>query len=149
MQFACAKIDTRTHAVMPLLGASLAPAVLVLAFACGTMNRAEELTRFPDSLARPPALHESPEISVGVSQSGTVTIAGQSVAADVLAAAWQHELAAVRLLGYEPSQATVVFRVDPDVPAEAVQLLIEQAQKAGFQRCVLREAEVKGHEIQR
>ena len=44
---------------------------------------------------------------------------------DALAAAWQRERAALRLLGFEPSQATVVVRADPDVPTDKVQRLIE------------------------
>ena len=149
MQFASARIAARAPVILPLLGAALVPAVLVLALACMSMNYAEELARLPASLARPPALRESPVISVRLSRNGAVTIAGQPVAADALAAAWQREHAAVRMLGFEPSQATVVLRADPDEPTEVVQRLIEQAQHAGFQRCVLREAEGQGHEVRR
>ena len=59
------------------------------------------------------------------------------------------EGAVVRMLGFEPSQATVVLRAEPDEPTEAIQRLIEQAQQAGFRRCVLREAEEQRHEIRK
>jgi biopolymer transport protein ExbD len=149
MQFASAKVVARTPAILPLLGAALVPAMLVLAFECMSMNGAEEVSRLPAGLAGPPVMVESPVISVRVSRNGAVMIAGQAVAADSLAAAWQRERAAVRLLEFEPSQATVVLRADPDVRTEVVQHLIEQAQQAGFQRCVLREAEDQGHEVRR
>jgi biopolymer transport protein ExbD len=148
MRFADPKAG-RSPIFLPLLGAALVPAVLVLALVCTSMNRAEELARLPAGLARPPALRESPIISVQLGRNGAVTIAGQAVAADSLAAAWQRERAAVRLLGFEPSQATIVIRAEPEVTTEVVQHLIEQAQQAGFQRCVLREAEDHGHEVRK
>jgi biopolymer transport protein ExbD len=147
MQFAPAKVASRQSAVLPLIGAALIPAVLVLVLTCMSMNHAEEVARLPASPARPPAMRESPVISVRLARNGAVTIAGQAVSSDALAAAWQRERAAVRMLGFEPSRATIVLRADPDVPTEVVQRLIEQAQQAGFQRCVLREAEEQGHEV--
>ena len=85
-------------------------------------------------------VRETPTISVRLSRQGAVTLAGQAIADDALAAAWQRERAALRLLGFEPSQATVVVRADPDVPTDKVQQLIETAQEAGFSQCVLRPA---------
>ncbi len=149
MRFASAKVVVRTPVILPLLGAALVPAVLVLALACTSMNRAEELARLPTSLARSPATRESPIISVRLMRNGAVTIAAQAVASDALAAAWQRERAAVRMIGFEPSQATIVLRAEPDVATDVVQHLIEQAQQAGFQRCVLREAEGQGHEVRK
>ena len=147
MRFASANNAVQSPVVLPLLGAALIPAVLVLALVCTSMNRAEELARLPGGLARPPALRESPFISVRLARNGAVTIAGQAIAAEGNAAAWQREKAAMRLLGFDPSQATIVLRADPEVTTDIVQHLIEQAQQAGFQRCVLRDAEDKGHEV--
>ncbi len=149
MRFAPAKVAFRPPVVLPLLGAALVPVVLVLALVCTSMNREEELARLPTGLARPPALRETPIISVWLRRNGAVTIAGQAVAADALLAAWQRERVAVRLIGFEPSQATIVLRAEPEVTTDVVQHLIEQAQQAGFQRCVLRDAENKGHEVRR
>ena len=149
MQFASDKTASRQSAVLPLLGAALIPPVLVLALACMSMNRAEELARLPASAARPPATRESPIVSVRLSRNGAVTIAGQAVASDALAAAWQRERAAMRILGFEPSQAMVVLRADRDITTKAVQHLIEQAQQAGFQRCKLREAEEQSREVRK
>jgi biopolymer transport protein ExbD len=149
MRFVVPKPAGRALVVLPLLGAALVPAVLVLALACASMNRAEETARLPDGQARPPAMRESPVISVTLSRQGVVTIAGQPEPAEVLSAAWNRERKAVQVLGFQPSRATIALNVDPDVPIEAVQQLIEQAQRAGFQRCVLREAESQSHELRK
>ncbi len=137
MRFAPQNFGARMPSVLPLLGAAMIPAVLALVLVCASLNRAEELVRLPRDMARPPALRESPVISVRLSRQGVLTIAGQTVANDARAAAWQRERAAARLLGFEPAQATVVLRADPDVPTGTVQQVIQQAQQAGFQRCVL------------
>ncbi len=71
-------------------------------------------------------------------------LAGQGIADGALAAAWQRERGALRVLGFEPSQATVIVRADPDVATDKVQQLIETAQEAGgFSQCVLKPAEPK------
>jgi len=139
MRFIAPTVPRRTT-ILPLLGVAMIPAVLVLVLVCASLNRAEELVRLPAEMARPPAVRVSPVISVQLSRQGVLTIAGQTVAIDARAAAWQREQAAVRLLGFEPAQATVVLRGDPDVPAGTVQQVIEQAQQAGFQRCMLRDS---------
>jgi biopolymer transport protein ExbD len=149
MQFATPTIGYRRHIVLPLLAAAMVPAVVLLALACTTINHAEELSRLPTALARPAAMRESPLISVRIDRSGVVTIAGNVVPPDALAAAWQRERAAVGLLGFAPSQATVVLRADPDVTADVVQRLIEQAGQAGFLRCVLRDAKDEAHEVRK
>jgi len=138
MRFAVPTVVLRTPAVLPMLCVALVPAALVLAMVCTSLNRAEELVRLPTGVARPPTVRESPVISVRLSRQGAVSIAGQPVAVDARAAAWQRERAALRLLGFEPAQATLAVYADADVPTAMVQQLIEQAQQAGFQRCVLR-----------
>ena len=139
MRFASTTSPTRSHTVLTLLGAALVPAVLVLALTCASMSGADENVRLSSSVARPPAEPVSPIVDVRLSRQGEVTIAGQAAAQGNFAAAWQRERAALRLQGYESSQATVALHADADVPTEAVQQLIEQAQRAGFQKCVLRE----------
>jgi biopolymer transport protein ExbD len=138
MRFAAPTIATRTSIVLPFASAALVPAVLVLALVCTSLNRAEETVRLPVVIARPPAVHESPSISVRLFRQGALTIAGQAVADTARVAAWQRESAAVRLLGFEPARATVAVYADPDVPTAMIQHLIEQAQQAGFQKCVMR-----------
>ena len=116
--------------VLPLLGVSLLPALLVLAMVCFSLSREEETIRLPTgTLPRPPMVRETPAISVRLSRQGGVTLGGQAIADGALAAAWQRERAALRLLGFEPSQATVVVHADPDVPTDKVQRLIEKAQR--------------------
>ncbi len=106
---------------------------------CFSLSREEQLIRLPaGTLPRPAMVRESPAIAVRLSRQGVVTVAGQATAEADLAAAWQREREAVRLLGFEPSQATVVIRADADVPTDKVQRLMEQAQEAGFSQCVLR-----------
>ena len=145
MHFASPYVANRMPSVLPLLSVSLLPALLVLAMVCFSLSREEEFVRLPSSaLARPPAVDETPLISLRLSRQGVVTLAGQGIADDALAAAWQREREAARLLGFEPSQATIVVRADPDVPTDKVQRLIETAQEAGFSRCVLRPAEPSG-----
>ena len=65
-------------------------------------------------------------------------MAGESIADDDLAKVWQRERGALRLIGFQPSQATVIVHADPDVPTDKVQRVIEKAQEAGFTQCVLR-----------
>jgi biopolymer transport protein ExbD len=124
--------------VLPFLSLAIVPAVLVPALVCTSLNSAEETLRLPASVVRPSAMRASPVITVRISREGAAAIAGQPVATGGEAAAWQRETAAVRLLGFEPSQATVVLHADPDVPTAMVQRLIGEAQRAGFQQCVLR-----------
>ncbi len=139
MQFASPSAANHMPSVLPLLGVSVLPALLVLALVCFSLSREEESVRLPTgALPRPPMVRETPVISVRLSRQGAVTLAGQAIADDDLAATWKREGAAVRLLGFEPSQATVVVRADPDVHTDKVQRLIEQAQEAGFTQCVLR-----------
>jgi biopolymer transport protein ExbD len=143
MHFASSPTANRMPSVLPLLGVSLLPALLVLAMVCLSLSREEEVVRLPTgTLPRPPVVRETPIIAVRLSRQGTVTLAGEPIAGDALAAAWQRERAALRLLGFEPTQATVVVRADPDVPTDKVQRLIETAQEAGFAQCVLRPAEL-------
>jgi biopolymer transport protein ExbD len=149
MRFYTSKPVTRAPAILPLIGAAMIPAVLMLALTCMSMSRAEEMARFADGVTRPPALREPPVISVTLSRRGALAIAGQPIAADAVAAAWQREGAAVRLLGFEPSQATIALRADPDLPTDAVEQLIEQAQRVGFQRCVLQDAEGHTDEVRK
>jgi biopolymer transport protein ExbD len=145
MQFSDSTAARRMPSVLPLLGVSLLPALVVLAMACFSMSREEESIRLPaGTLPRPPAIRETPTISVRLSRQGAVTVAGQAIAEDDLAAAWQRERAALRLLGCEPSQATVAVRADRDVPTDKVQRLMEKAQDAGFTQCVLRPVEPLG-----
>ena len=143
MQFASPYVATRQMpSVMPLLGVSLLPALLVLAMVCFSLSREEQLVRLPTgTLPRPPAVRATPQIAVRLSRQGAVTLAGQAIADDGLAAAWQRERGALRLLDFEPSAATVVVRADPDVPTDKVQRLMEKAQEAGFSQFVLRGAE--------
>jgi biopolymer transport protein ExbD len=143
MHFVPPPAAKRTPSVLPLLGVSLLPTLLVLAMVCFSLSREEETSRLPTStLPRPPIVRETPVIALHVSRQGGVTLGGQAIADAALAAAWQRELAALRLLGSEPSQATVVVRADPEVATDKVQRLIEQAQEAGFSQCVLRPADV-------
>jgi biopolymer transport protein ExbD len=138
MRFATPTVTTRTPAVLSILSIALVPAMLVLALVCTSLNRAEGIVRLSAGVAHPPAVRESPLISVRLSRQGALTIAGQAVAENGRVAAWQRERAAVRLLGFEPAQATVNVYADADVRTELVQQLIEQAQQAGFQKCALR-----------
>jgi biopolymer transport protein ExbD len=138
-----APTDSSQVAVLPLLGVAMVPAVLVLALVCMSIERAEETVRLPTVQARPPVVRESPAITVRLTREGAVTVAGQLVADADKAAAWQREQAALRMLGFEPSQATLIVHADPDVPTGMVQQLIEQAQQAGFRKCALRGAETQ------
>jgi biopolymer transport protein ExbD len=107
-----------------------------------SLSHEEQLLRLPAAiLPRPPLVRETPTIAVRLSQQGAVTLGGEVIAEDALAAAWQRECGALRLLGFEPSQAMVVIRADRDVPTDNVQRLIEEAQHYGFSQCVLRPAE--------
>ena len=130
--------------VLPLLGVSLLPAVLVLAMVCSLAEprrgssspahrHAAPAARGPrkayDFSATVPARHRDP---------GRRTDRWRRPGCGVAA----RERAALRLLGFEPGQATVVVRADPDVPTDKVQRLIETAQEAGFAQCVLRPAEL-------
>ena len=139
MQFTSPPVVNRMPGVMPLLGVSLLSALLVLAMVCFSLSREEETVRLPaGTLPRPPLVRDMPTISVRLSRQGAVTLGGQTIADAALATAWQGERAALRKLGFEPAQATVVVRADRDVPTDKVQRLIEKAQEAGFSRCVLR-----------
>jgi biopolymer transport protein ExbD len=139
MQFIASPAIRQMPSVLPLLGVALLPALLVLAMACFSLSREEETIRLPSgTLARPPVVRDRPTIEVRLSRQGAVTLAGQAIADGDLAAAWQRERGALRLLGCEPSQATVVIRADADLPTDKVQQLMEKAQAAGFSRCVLR-----------
>jgi len=139
MQFIVPPTANRTPSVLPLLGVSLLPALLMLVMACFSLSREEESVRLPTgTLPRPPLVRATPTIAVRLSRQGAVVLAGQGIADDALAATWQRERGAMRLLGLEPSQATVVVRADPDVPTDKVQRLIETAQEAGFSQYVLR-----------
>jgi biopolymer transport protein ExbD len=142
MRFTPSPAANRTLSVLPLLSVLLLPALLVLAVVCLSLSREEEIVRLPTgTLPRPPLVRETPLIAVRLSRQGAVVLAGQPVAEGVLVAAWRRERGALRLLGFEPSQATVVVHADPDVPIDKVQSLIEAAQAAGFTQCVLRPAE--------
>ncbi len=141
MQFAHSPIVNRLPSIMPLLGVSLLPALLVLAMACLSLSHEEQSLRLPAAiLPRPPLVRETPTIAVRLSQHGAVTLGGETIAEDALAAAWQRERGALRLLGFEPSQAMVAVRADGDVPTDKVQRLIEEAQQYGFSQSVLRPA---------
>jgi len=131
----------RMPSVLPLLGCSLLSTLVVLATVCLSLSREEETVRFPTgTLPRPPTVRETATVSVRILQNGVVTFGGQAVEGS-MAAAWRRERAALQLLGLEPSQATVAVRADRDVPTDRVQRLMEQAQEAGFSRCVLRPAD--------
>ncbi len=140
MQFIAPPADNRMPSVLPLLGVSLLPALLVLAMVCFSLNREKETIRLPTSMQpRPPMIRETPTITMQLSRQGIVTLGGQPIVGGTLTAAWQRELAALRLLGFEPAQATVILCADREVPTNKVQRLIEKAQEAGFTRCVLRQ----------
>ncbi len=140
MQFIASHASNRMPSVLPLLAVSLLPALLVLAIACFSLSREEDLVCLPTGiLPRPPIVRQSPTIRVRLSRQGTVILAGQPTAEGALAAAWQREGVAMRSLGFEPSQATVVVRADPDLPTDKVQHVIETAQAAGFAQCVLQQ----------
>ena len=142
MQFLASSAAHRIPSVLPLLAVSLLPVLLVLAMVCFTLSRDEQSVRLPvGTLPRPPLVRESPLISVRLSRQGNVLLAGKEISPEGLAAAWQRERAALRLLGFEPAQATVVVRANPDVATDKVQWLIETAQAAGFSQCLLRAAE--------
>ncbi len=141
MQFASPPSGNRTLGVLPLLGISLLPTVLLLAVICVSLGGESQLIRLPrGTLARPPQTRDTPTISLQLSREGIVTVAGQATAPEALPAAWQREQAALRLLGCEPAQATVVIRADAEASTGQVQRLMETAQAAGFARCVLRPA---------
>ena len=142
MRFASSHITARPPSILPLLGVSLLPALLVLPLVCFSLSREEQSVRLPTgTLPRPPLVRETPRIAVRLSRQGAVMLAGQEIADGALAATWQRERGALQLLGFEPAQATVVVRADPDVPIDKVQRLIETAQDAGFSQCVLRPME--------
>jgi biopolymer transport protein ExbD len=142
MRFANSSIVNRLPSFMPLLGVSLLPGLLVLTMTCLSLSHEEQSLRLPTAtLPRPPLIRETPTIAVQLSQQGVVTLAGEAIADDALATVWQRERGALRLLGFEPSQAMVVVRADRDVPTDKVQRLIEQAQQCGFSQSVLRPAE--------
>ena len=122
MHFPLSRPVNRMPSVLPLLGVSLLGVLPVLVMACFALSREEQSVRLPTStLPRPPVVRERPAISLRISQQGAVTVGGQTIADDDVAAAWQHECGALRLLGFRPSQATVVVRADPDVPIDRVQ----------------------------
>ncbi len=142
MQFVASSPAKRMPSVMPLFGVSLLPVLLVLAMACWSLSREEQSLRLPAAAPpRPPMIRETPDIDVRLSQQGAVTLGGEAIAEGALATAWQRERGALRLLGFEPSQATLIIRADRDVPTEKVQRLIEEAQQYGFSRAVLRPVE--------
>ena len=142
MQFTASPAVNRMPSALPLLGASLLPALFVLAMVCVSLSGEEESIHLPmGTLPRPPVVRETPAIALRLSRQGGVALAGQAIAEGALAAAWQRERGALRLLGFEPSQATVVLHVEGDVPTDNVQRLMETAREAGFSRCVLRPAE--------
>ncbi len=139
MRFIASPAANRMPSVLPLLGVSLLGALLALALACFSLSREEGSVRLPTgTLPRPPIVAERPAISLRVSRQGAVTVAGESIADDDLAKVWQRERGALRLIGFQPSQATVIVHADPDVPTDTVQSVIEKAQEAGFTQCVLR-----------
>lgn len=139
MQFTVPPAANRMPSVLPLLGVSLLPALLVLAMVCFSLSREEELLCLPTStLPRPPIVRHPPVIAVRLSRQGALTLGGQPTADGAIAAAWQRERGALRLLGFEPSQATVVVRADGKLPTDKVQRVMETAQAAGFTQCVLR-----------
>jgi biopolymer transport protein ExbD len=139
MRFAISTTAIRTPGIVPLVSAALVPAAVVLVLACSSIYRAEVKARLPASiLAWPPAAAESPIISVQLSRDGAMTIGGQIVSAENLAAVWQRERAAVSVLGFTPGQATVAIHAEPDTPTDLVQQVIEQAQQAGFERSILK-----------
>ena len=145
MYFTSVSPAPRTLSVLPLLGVSLLPVLLLLTMVCFSLSREEESVRLPSgTLPRPPRVAQSPVISVRLSGQGTVALGGQRLAALDLPAAWQRERAALQLLGFEPPQATVIVRADRDVPTEKVRRLIEQAQEAGFAKFALRPVESPG-----
>jgi biopolymer transport protein ExbD len=142
MQFYLPTTSHRSTSLAPLASVALLPVLFILVLVCFSLSQEQDMVRLPTStLPRPPAVREAPVISVRLSRQGIVMLAGQQIADGGLAAAWQRELAALRLLGYEASQATVVVRADLDLPTADVQQLIETAQAAGFTRCVLRPGE--------
>jgi biopolymer transport protein ExbD len=155
MRFASASAANRMPSVLPLLGVSLLPALLVLGMICSTLSREEETVRLPTNRQisplrkaasgwpRPPTVRQTPTISVRLSRQGVVTVAGETIADDSLAGVWQRERAAVGLLGFEPSQATVVLRADRELSTDRVERVLEAAQAAGFSHCVLRTLEQK------
>ena len=79
MQFIASPATRQMPSVLPLLGVSLLPALLVLAMVCFSLSREEETIRLPTgTLPRPPMVRETPTISVRLSRQGAVTLAGQS-----------------------------------------------------------------------
>lgn len=118
--------------ILPLLSVALVPVTVVLALVCTSMNRAEEAVRLPAGIACPPVVRESPVISVRLSRENAVSIAAQAVAAGDEPVAWKREAAAVRLLGFTPSQATVVVHADVDAPIAFIRQLTDTAERAGF-----------------
>ncbi len=142
MQFVNSPVVNRLPSVMPLLGVSLLPALLALTVACLSLSHQEQSVRLPTTtLPRPPMTREPPTIAVRLSRQGALILGGEVIADPAMAAVWQRERGALRLLGFEPSQATVVVRADGDVPTEKVQRLIEESQQYGFSQSVLRPAE--------
>ena len=62
MQFASPSAANRMPSVLPLLGVSLLPALLVLAMVCFSLSREEETVRLPTgTLPRPPMVRETPD----------------------------------------------------------------------------------------
>jgi biopolymer transport protein ExbD len=148
MQFIASPAVNRMYSVLPLLGISLLGALLVLAMACFSLSREDESVRTPSgTFPRPPSMHQTPTISLRVSRTGAIALGGEEITDGALPAAWQRERTALRLLGSEPSAATVVVRADRDVATVKVQRLIEMAQRAGFTQCVLRPAEPPAVEL--
>ena len=128
--------------VLPILGAALVPAVLVLRWSYfaeprGGDGSAAVRRRRPVCIARFARCFRASL------REGAAAIAGQPVAAGGEAAAWQREEAAVRLLGFGPSQVAVVIHADPDTPTSAVRQLVDAAHQAGFQQSVLAEGRTR------
>jgi biopolymer transport protein ExbD len=143
MQFGPPPSVNRLPSVTPLLAVSLLATLIVLAIACLSLSHEEDFIRLPiTTLPRPPISGETPTISIRMSRQGVVTLGGQVIADNALITTLQHECGALRLLGFEPTQATVVVYADRDVTTAHVQELIEKAQSCGFSRCVLRTAEL-------
>ena len=139
MQFSSPPAVNRMPGILPLLGVSLLSASLVLAMVCFSLSREEQLIRLPaGTLPRPPMVRESPAIAVRLSRKARRDRGWPSDGRGQPRRGLQARAQIHRLLGFEPSQATVVIRADADVPTDKVQRLMEQAQEAGFSQCVLR-----------
>ncbi len=116
-------------------------------------TQADERVKLPrDLLARPPEVKPEKELVVNVGflrdKTGKkldpqpyVFWAGENLKVAQMKARFQQEARLAKAKKQDPSEITVSFRADADVPTGVVQQLMKMAQDAGFELFVLKAAQ--------